>query len=78
MALTNSATLLLMWGLSHSAIRSCGSDNVPLNIPVDMTRSKVTKQPKTTVKKSSTQNAGHEGIKCHQPNFFQTSSDMSS
>ena len=31
-----------------------------------------------SVKKSSTQNSGHEGIKCHQPNFFQTSSDMSS
>ena len=42
-----------------------------------MPRSKVTKQPKTSVKKSSTQNSGHEGIKCHQPNFFQTSSDMS-
>ena len=40
-------------------------------------RSNITKQPKTSVKKSSTQNSGHEGIKCHQPNFFQTSSDMS-
>ena len=42
-----------------------------------MPRSNITKQPKTSVKKSSTQNSGHEGIKCHQPNFFQTSSDMS-
>ena len=48
------------------------------NLETVMPRSKVTKQPKMSVKKSSTQNSGHEGIKCHQPNFFQTSSDMSS
>ena len=40
-------------------------------------RSKVAKQPKNSAKKSVTQNSGHEGIKCHHPNFFQTSSDMS-
>ena len=55
--------------------------NLPFSTPVEFLykpRSKVTKQPKMSVKKSSTQNSGHEGIKCHQPNFFQTSSDMSS
>ena len=37
----------------------------------------ITKQPKTSENKTQTQNSAHEGIKFHQPNFFQTSSDMS-
>ena len=37
---------------------------------------KITNQPKTSENKTQTQNSAHEGIKFHQPNFFQTSSDM--
>ena len=34
--------------------------------------------PKISENKTCSQNFDHEGIKFHQPNFFQTSSDMSS
>ena len=64
--------------VSNSSCAECKKFVVmeALSNSLDMPAFKITNQPKTSENKTQTQNSAHEGIKFHQPNFFQTSSDM--